>query len=82
MDSEGYASSESTHDKRLITLAILLSTCFLFNSKGAIDKDAIFDLEFVIEVARMIDQKKEIRTSQENIKGKCDFHWILRDFQL
>jgi hypothetical protein len=54
MDSEGYASSESTHDKRLITLAILLSTCFLFNSKGAIDKDAIFDLEFVIEVARMI----------------------------
>jgi len=41
----------------LITLAILLSTCFLYNSKGSIDKDSIFDLEFVIEVARLISQK-------------------------
>lgn len=30
----------------------------------------------------MIGQKEEIKAAQENMKGKCDFHWVLRDFQL
>jgi hypothetical protein len=48
MDSEGFASVEGTHDKRIVTLALLVSSCFLYNSKGSIDKDSLFDLEFVI----------------------------------
>jgi hypothetical protein len=59
IDSEGFASVDSTHDKRVVTLALLLSNCFLYNSKGPIDKDSVFDLEFVIEVARIISKKKE-----------------------
>ena len=53
MDSEGFGNYDDTHDKRITTLALLMSTCFLYNSRGAIDKDSIFDLEYVIDIARL-----------------------------
>lgn len=48
MDTEGFGSCEETYDKRIIILALLLSTCFIFNSKGVIDSDALKDLQYVI----------------------------------
>lgn len=48
LDSEGFGSCEDDHDRRIIVLALLLSTCFIYNSKGVIDADSIKDLDYVI----------------------------------
>lgn len=38
IDTEGFGSCDEVYDKRIIILALLLSTCFMYNSKGLIDR--------------------------------------------
>ena len=43
IDSEGIGSlnEDQTHDTRIFSLAILLGSCFIYNSVGSIDENAI-----------------------------------------
>jgi len=43
IDSEGLGAldEDPTHDTRIFSLAILLGSCFIYNSVGAIDENAI-----------------------------------------
>jgi len=43
IDSEGYGAldEDTNHDTRVFALGILLSSCFLYNSVGNIDENAI-----------------------------------------
>ena len=43
VDSEGIGAldEDSTHDTRIFALTILLSSCFIYNSVGSIDENAI-----------------------------------------
>ena len=43
IDSEGIGALDenSTHDSRLFSLVVLLSSCFIYNSLGSIDENAI-----------------------------------------
>lgn len=43
IDSEGIGAldEDSTHDSRIFALAVLLSSCFIYNSVGSIDETAI-----------------------------------------
>ena len=43
IDSEGLGAldEDSTHDTRIFSLVILLSSCFIYNSVGNIDENAI-----------------------------------------
>ena len=43
IDSEGIGAldEDSTHDSRIFALIILLSSCFIYNSVGSLDENAI-----------------------------------------
>lgn len=43
IDSEGIGAldEDSTHDSRIFALTVLLSSCFIYNSTGSIDEQAI-----------------------------------------
>ena len=41
VDVEGLESNDASRDTRLVTLAILISSVFLYNSVGVIDEGAI-----------------------------------------
>ena len=49
IDTEGFGAldTDSNHDIRIFTLAILLSSYFLYNSVGGIDESALQNLNFV-----------------------------------
>lgn len=84
IDSEGIgALDESTdHDTRIFSLAILLSSCFVYNSVGAIDENAISSLSLVVNITKHI----HINSSQDGVNEYSEyfpeFMWVVRDFTL
>jgi hypothetical protein len=59
IDTEGFGAldTDSNHDIRIFTLAILLSSYFIYNSIGSIDENALTNLNFVINLTKFIHLK-------------------------
>ena len=56
MDTEGLGAldEDSNHDVRIFSLAILLSSYFIYNSVGSIDENALQNLSLVINLTKHI----------------------------
>ena len=56
IDTEGIGAldEDQTHDTRIFTLAILCSSCFIYNSTGSIDENAIQNLSLVVNLTKHI----------------------------
>jgi hypothetical protein len=67
IDTEGFGAfdEDQNHDVRIFTLAILLSSFFVYNSLGSIDENAIQSLSFVINLSKHI----HIKNKQNNTSG-------------
>lgn len=84
LDTEGLGDvmASTTRDARIFSLALLLSSLFIYNSKGTIDQMAIETLGLVANISN------HIRTSSEDGDGDDlsqffpGFMWIVRDFAL
>ena len=83
LDTEGLndvRKGDKTHDAKIFTLAILLSSIFVYNSKGAIDSAALEGLHIASQLS------KHIKTEQNQISDFSEFFpsfiWALRDFHL
>jgi hypothetical protein len=61
IDTEGFGAfdEDHNHDVRIFTLAILLSSYFVYNSLGSIDENAIQSLSFVINLSKHIHLKNK-----------------------
>ena len=59
IDTEGIGAldEDSTHDTKIFTLAILSSSCFIYNSMGSIDETAIQNLSLVVNLSKNIQLK-------------------------
>jgi len=85
LDAEGLNSTErSTNtDTRLFTLSLLLSSMFIYNSRGHITETSIEDLALVIRLTKDIHIKSsEAESGIELYKYLPTFFWVLRDFSL
>ena len=86
IDTEGFGAldTDSNHDIRIFTLAILLSSYFLYNSVGGIDESALQNLNFVINLSKFIRLKSgDTDTDPEELSNLFpSFLWVLRDFSL
>ena len=86
IDTEGFGAldTDSNHDIRIFTLAILLSSYFLYNSVGGIDESALQNLNFVINLSKFIRLKSgDKETDPEELSNLFpSFLWVLRDFSL
>jgi len=88
-DTEGFGSFEEdhNHDIRIFTLAILLSSYFMYNSMGSIDETSIQSLNFVINLSKHIHIRNNQKFGQETEPEELanlfpSFMWVLRDFSL
>ena len=88
IDSEGIGAldEDNSHDSRIFSLAILLSSCFLYNSVGSIDENAIQNLSLVVNLTKNI-QIKSSNGHDEPDSGDYaqyfpGFVWVVRDFTL
>ncbi len=89
IDTEGFGAfdEDHNHDIRIFTLAILLSSYFIYNSLGTIDENAIQSLSFVINLSKHIQLKSNEKYSSEPDPNELaslfpSFLWVLRDFSL
>ena len=86
MDTEGIDALDAndTHDVRVFTLALLLSSAFVYNSVGAIDETAMQTLSLMTRVTQNV--KVQSNTEDANVQELAQhmpaFFWILRDFSL
>ncbi|TMW60915.1 hypothetical protein Poli38472_000957 [Pythium oligandrum] len=91
MDTEGLGSTDrsQTQDTRIFALALLLSSLFIYNSRGVIDSNAIEDLSLVVHLTKYIQAKAQsVVTNGDASDGSelaaffPDFLWVVRDFTL
>ena len=89
MDSEGCKSVEKTgtFDAKLFSLLILMSSIFVYNSKGVIDENSISQLTLATHLSEMISFNLSESEDQESTKARISssapkFIWLLRDFHL
>ncbi|XP_073783813.1 guanylate-binding protein 4 [Danio rerio] len=87
LDTEGLGDvdkGDSRHDTIIFSLAVLLSSTLVFNSRGTIDNKAIEELQYVTELTEYIKVKSpdEAVDDSEFVKFFPSFIWAVRDFTL
>jgi len=80
VDTEGIDALDASDDTdvRIFTLALLLSSSFLYNSVGHIDEAALSTLGLM---ARVTDSIRQASEGVEDVPMP-NFAWVLRDFSL
>lgn len=68
LDTEGFGSTvrSQTHDTRIFALALLLSSLFIYNSRGVIDSNTIDDLSLVVDLTKYI----HVRAREEHSEAE------------
>jgi len=88
IDTEGLGSTQrsASCDMQILSLCILLSSYFIYNSMGAIDEQAIDELHLVLNLATHIHVKSRRKNEEEKRADLSQyfpiFLWVLRDFHL
>eukprot|EP00092_Neocalanus_flemingeri_P011002 GFUD01011847.1.p1 GENE.GFUD01011847.1~~GFUD01011847.1.p1 ORF type:complete len:754 (-),score=206.68 GFUD01011847.1:94-2355(-) len=87
LDTEGLADPEkgdATHDAKIFCLALLLSSTFVYNSKGTIDNNSLQDLQMTTELSSHIRLKaRDSQEDEEDLEAIFPkFVWAVRDFFL
>ncbi|KAK7130463.1 hypothetical protein R3I93_019953 [Phoxinus phoxinus] len=87
LDTEGLGDvnkGDSKHDTKIFSLAVLLSSTIVLNSRGTIDNRAIEELQYVTELTEYIKVKSsdEDEDDSEFVKFFPSFIWAVRDFTL
>jgi 5-carboxymethyl-2-hydroxymuconate isomerase len=87
LDTEGIDSldADSTHDSKIFSLALLLSSMFVYNSVGSIDEAAMKTLSLVTHICEhLIAQRGGGRNVGYDDRNSMfpTFCWVVRDFTL
>ncbi|XP_059504816.1 guanylate-binding protein 3-like [Stegostoma tigrinum] len=87
LDTEGLGHVEKgneSNDNKIFALAFLLSSMFVYNSKGAIDQQALQDINYVTELTKIIRSisGEEDDHGEEFMQYFPGFVWVVRDFCL
>ena len=71
LDSEGFGSldQDSSHDCRIFSLILLLSSVFMYNSMGPIDEIAISNLSVVINITKYLKVKSGDSSTKRTIEN-------------
>ncbi|XP_012454136.1 uncharacterized protein LOC105776167 [Gossypium raimondii] len=86
LDSEGIDAYDQTgtYSTQIFSLAVLLSSMFIYNQMGGIDETALDRLCLVTQMTKHIRVKAGARTTTASELGQFSpiFVWLLRDFYL
>ncbi|XP_067283540.1 guanylate-binding protein 4-like [Pseudorasbora parva] len=88
LDTEGLGDvnkGDPKHDINIFSLAVLLSSTLVYNSRGTIDNNAVERLQYVTELTECIKVKssdEDVDVSTEFVKFFPSFIWAVRDFTL
>lgn len=68
IDTEGIGATDEdqNHDSKIFTLALLLSSYFIYNSKNSIDENAIQNLSFIVNITKNIQLSANPKKNNTN----------------
>lgn len=82
LDTEGLESFDSTPelDNMIFVLSMLLSSFFVYNTKNAIDREAVRKLGIISDLSKHIKDTSSDQINQNRVKlDSPDFIWVVRD---
>ncbi|XP_072889421.1 guanylate-binding protein 1-like isoform X2 [Hemitrygon akajei] len=87
LDTEGLGDPEKgdiDNDHSIYSLAILLSSIFIYNGQKNIDQQSLQDLHFVTELSKRIQMKSKPDDSDswDFVRFFPEFVWLIRDMTL
>lgn len=87
LDTEGIGAldQDSDHDSRIFSLTVLIVSCFIYNSRGSIDEEALTNLSLVVNLTKHIQIKSKSSEEvgvEEYAQYFPSFMWVVRDFAL
>jgi hypothetical protein len=88
VDTEGIGAldTNSQHDSTIFSLALLLSSFFIYNSVGSIDEGALNNLSLVVNLTKHIHVRSSAAGSEDDGADFAQyfpsFLWLVRDFTL
>ncbi|XP_035752980.1 guanylate-binding protein 1-like, partial [Egretta garzetta] len=90
LDTEGLGDvgkGDTRNDTWIFTLAVLLSSTLIYNSKGTIDQQAMEQLHYVLKLSERVQLKAgpkegELKDSEKFVSFFPTFVWAVRDFTL
>ncbi|MEW5312047.1 MAG: hypothetical protein WDW38_003708 [Sanguina aurantia] len=84
LDTEGIDAYDQTaqYSTQIFSLAVLLSSLFVYNQMGGIDESALDRLSLVTEMTKHIRVRAGAEEGQELGEYAPAFLWLLRDFYL
>uniref|UniRef100_A0A7S0ES13 GB1/RHD3-type G domain-containing protein n=1 Tax=Hanusia phi TaxID=3032 RepID=A0A7S0ES13_9CRYP len=88
IDTEGIGAldTNSQHDSIIFSLALLLSSYFVYNSVGSIDEGALNNLSLVVNLTKHIHVRSSAQGGEDDGADFAQyfpaFMWLVRDFTL
>ena len=84
LDTEGIDAYDQTgqYSTQIFSLAVLLSSVFVYNQMGGIDEAALDRLALVTEMTKHIRVRSQGERPEEVAAHTPSFLWLLRDFYL
>jgi hypothetical protein len=88
VDTEGIGAldTNSQHDSTIFSLALLLSSYFIYNSVGSIDEGALNNLSLVVNLTKHIHVRSTAQGGEDDGADFAQyfpaFLWLVRDFTL
>ncbi|MFQ6643594.1 hypothetical protein Gotur_018730 [Gossypium turneri] len=81
---KSFILNQGTYSTQIFSLAVLLSSMFIYNQMGGIDEAALDRLSLVTQMTKHIRVKAGRRTTSASELGQFSpiFVWLLRDFYL
>ena len=86
MDTEGLGGTMENlnYDSKIFLFGLLLSSYFIYNTRGVIDENSLQDLSLAINIAKEIQSKSFSKNKEHDEIAKFfpSFLWVVRDFML
>jgi hypothetical protein len=85
LDVEGLGDvrkGNATHDLRLFTMALLLSSMFIYNTRGNIDSSALDGLHLATKISEQMMTSESRKEQEDFARHFPHFVWAVRDHQL
>jgi hypothetical protein len=85
LDVEGLAEvrkRNATHDLKLFTMALLLSSMFIYNTKGNIDSSDLDGLHLATKISKQLMSSEAKKEQKDFGRHFPHFIWAVRDHQL
>jgi len=82
VEGSGAYDAQSQHDMQLMVVALMMSSYFIYNTKGAFDSKALEELEFILELTERLQVSPGDDDNDDLYKCFPKFMWLLRDVHL